>query len=121
MQKQVKRIYKNTIITARCFLGNTIFHVTTEQKTTFVISAGIVGFKGSKRGTPQAAEDSAQLVGKKLREQNLRKVILIFQGFSKARKSILKGLRKRKICIKKILDITSIAHNGCRVSCKSRK
>jgi small subunit ribosomal protein S11 len=121
MQKQARKTYNNTIITARCLLGNTIFHVVTEQNLTFTISAGVVGFMGSKRGTSQAAQDSAQLVGKRLREQNLRNVILIFKGLSKTRKSVIKGLKKRNIIIKKILDVTSIAHNGCRSSNKSRK
>jgi small subunit ribosomal protein S11 len=121
MHKPVKKYSKRTIVIVRCALNNTLIYVKTQNSPCFVVSSGIVGFKGAKRSTPQAAQDSAQYAGKKLRELKLRKIVLVFKGFGRARKAVLKGLKKRRILIEKILDKTLIAHNGCRLTKKKRK
>ncbi len=121
MQKPVKKYYKNTVIVVRCTLSNTILHVMTHKSLSFTISSGVSGFKGAKRSTTQAAQDSARFIGKKLRGLKLRKIILIFKGFTKTRKSVIKGFKKRRIIIEKIIDKTLISHNGCRLSKKKRK
>lgn len=121
MQKLLKNLNKKTIMTVTCAAGNTIIQVLAQNNQNFIVSTGIAGFKGAKRSTPQAAQDSAQIAGKKLRERKLRKIILIFKGLSRTRKSVLKGLKKRHVIIERILDKTSIAHNGCRAKKRRRK
>jgi small subunit ribosomal protein S11 len=56
----------------------------------------------------------------KLKEKNIKVVILFFKGFGRGRRSIIKGLKKNKIKVLRIFDKTPIAHNGCRVSKKRR-
>lgn len=121
MQKQLKSLNKRVIVIVNCLIGNTIIQVSTPNNSGFVVSAGIAGFKGAKRSTSQAAQESAQIVGRKLKERQLRRITLIFKGFGRARKSVLKGLKIRRILVDKLIDRTSIAHNGCRAKKKRRK
>jgi len=104
-----------TKIEIKCSSNNTILHVSNSDINNIVISTGSIGFKGAKRSTTHAAQQIAEYLGEKLIENKATNVILIFKGFGKGKKSIIKGFQKKKINILKIIDRTLIAHNGCRL------
>ena len=88
-----------------CNKNNTIMHATLIEKN-IILSSGRVGFVGTKRSTKFAAQKVAETMGKELKENKIRSVFLFFKGVHKRRKAIIKIL--------KLIDKTSIAHNGCR-------
>ena len=107
-------------IIASCTSNNTILHASLSSIDNFVVSTGKVGFKGAKRSTTFAAQRAAEILGEKLIEKHFTNIILVFKGFGKGRKSILKGLKKKQICVRKLIDKTAQAHNGCRAKKKRR-
>ena len=113
---------KKKIITVavRCTTNNTIIHAAEVKKKNIILSTGNVGFKGSKRSTKYAAEQLAQLISEKLVENKVKRIIIVFRGFNKGRKAIIKKFRKKKIIIKRLIDKTPKAHNGCRAKKRRR-
>ena len=101
-------------VIASCTSNNTILHASLSSMCNLIISTGKVGFKGAKRSTKFAAQRAAEVLGEKLIEKQVKNIILIFKGFGKGRKSILKGLKQQQIVIRKLIDKTPQAHNGCR-------
>jgi small subunit ribosomal protein S11 len=96
-----------------CNKNNTIMHATLIEKN-IILSSGRVGFVGTKRSTKFAAQKVAETMGKELKENKIRSVFLFFKGVHKRRKAIIKILKLEQINILKLIDKTSIAHNGCR-------
>jgi len=113
---------KKKIITVavRCTTNNTIIHAAEVKKKNIILSTGNVGFKGSKRSTKYAAEQLAQLMSEKLVENKVKRITLVFRGFNKGRKAIIKKFRRKKIIIKRLIDKTPKAHNGCRAKKRRR-
>ena len=108
-------------LAVRCTSNNTLLHATIPFQKNIVISSGTVGFKGAKRSTPFAAQKAAESMAEKLLENQINLICLIFRGYGKKeKKAVLKGLKKKKIYIFKIVDKTTIAHNGCRSKKKRR-
>jgi len=93
---------------------------TRQKNKSIILSTGMLGFKGSKRSTPYAAQQTAELLAEKLIENKILEVNLFFKGFGKGKKSILKGLLKKQIKIVKYIDKTQKIHNGCRRKKKRR-
>lgn len=110
-------------IAVNCSSNNTIMHATLTNGKNILLSTGIVGFKGAKRSSSYAAQKVAELMGDRLRllENRTINIILIFKGLGKGRKFIIKGLKKSKIDIIKLIDKTPLAHNGCRKKKQRRK
>mmetsp|Transcript_7488 Transcript_7488/g.12424 ORF Transcript_7488/g.12424 Transcript_7488/m.12424 type:complete len:117 (-) Transcript_7488:91-441(-) len=104
-----------TKIEVNCSANNTILHASNRKTKNIVVSPGLIGFKGAKRSTTYAAQQIAEHLGNKLIENKTTNVILIFKGFNKSKKSVVKGLAKKKIKIIKIIDKIISAHNGCRL------
>ena len=100
--------------------SNNVFGVTQNLKKNISSSCGKLGFKGSNRSTPHAAQTLAEHLGIHLNNQKINEVLLFFKGLGKGRRSIIKGLQKQKISIFEIIDKTSLAHNGCRPKKKRR-
>jgi small subunit ribosomal protein S11 len=113
-------IKKITLLTIQCNRHNTLVYLQHSGKDCLNISSGTTGLKGSKRSTVYAAQQTLLLLIEKLKEKNIKVVILFFKGFGRGRRSIIKGLKKNKIKVLRIFDKTPIAHNGCRVSKKRR-
>jgi len=103
-----------------CNKNNTIMHVTLIEKN-IVLSSGRAGFVGTKRSTKFAAEKVADIMAKQLQENRVQNIFLFFKGIHKRRKAIIKVLKQKQINILKLIDKTSIAHNGCRSKKKRRK
>jgi small subunit ribosomal protein S11 len=113
-------IRKVALLNIKCSSNNTIIYCQYANKGGLNLSAGTTGLSGAKRSTVYAAQQIILLLIEKLKEQKIKNVIVFFKGFGRGRKSIIKGLKKNKIKVLRIFDITSIAHNGCRVSKKRR-
>lgn len=77
-------------------------------------SAGKMGFRGSKKNTPYAAQMAAQDCGKVAHEAGLRKVKVYVKGPGAGRESAIRTIAAAGIEVSEIMDITPIPHNGCR-------
>ncbi len=77
-------------------------------------SAGTMGFKGSRKSTPYAAQMAAEDAGKKAQEHGVRTLEVEVQGPGSGRESALRALSAAGFVVTAIRDVTPIAHNGCR-------
>ena len=77
-------------------------------------SAGTMGFKGSRKSTPYAAQIAAEDAGRKAQEHGMKELDVRVKGPGSGRESALRGLQAVGYTIKSIKDITPIPHNGCR-------
>ena len=96
--------FNNTIVTITDFQGNTIAQG----------SAGSQGFKGSRKGTPFAAQQAAEGAGRAAKEHGVRTLEVQLKGPGAGRESALRGLQAQGFEIHSIRDVTAIPHNGCR-------
>ena len=96
--------FNNTIITISDIQGNVIAWS----------SAGAMGFKGSRKGTPFAAQRAADSVAKKAMDHGMRVVQVFVRGPGAGRESALRSLQLAGLNINLIKDVTPIPHNGCR-------
>ena len=100
----VNASFNNIHVTITDVQGNTISWST----------AGIVGFKGSRKSTPYAAQLTAEDAGRKAQEHGLKTLEVEVQGPGSGRESALRALAAVGFNITSIRDVTPIAHNGCR-------
>jgi small subunit ribosomal protein S11 len=77
-------------------------------------SAGRIGFKGSRKGTPFAAQVAAQNCGNQAKDTGVRSVDVMVKGPGAGRESAVRALQAAGIEVKSIKDVTPIPHNGCR-------
>lgn len=77
-------------------------------------SSGTMGFKGSRKATPYAAQLAAEDAGKKAQEHGMRSLDVHVQGPGSGRESALRALSTIGMNVTSIRDVTPIAHNGCR-------
>ena len=96
--------FNNTIITITDLSGNTISWS----------SAGSVGFKGARKGTPFAAQTAAEAASASAMEKGLRKVEVLIRGQGSGRETSERALEVLGLDIVSVKDITPIPHNGCR-------
>lgn len=100
----IKSTFNNTTITFTDSNGNVISWAT----------AGMSGFKGSKKSTPYAAQIAAQNATRKAREHGMRSVGILVKGPGSGRESAMRAIHNEGLKISFIRDITAIPHNGCR-------
>ncbi len=100
----VNASFNNTIITIADSQGNTIAWS----------SAGLMGFKGSRKSTPYAAQMAAEDAGRKAMEHGVRTVEVEVKGPGTGRESALRALQSVGFSVLSIRDVTPIPHNGCR-------
>ncbi len=95
--------------------NNTIISITDlEGNLLASSSAGAVGFKGSRKGTPFAAQQAASVAASAVKDYGLRSVQVYLKGPGAGRESAIRALQASGIEVKSIRDITPIPHNGCR-------
>ena len=96
--------------------NNTIISITDPQNGDLVSwsSAGCVGFKGTKKGTPFAAQLAAEQAARKAMEQGMRRVDVHVKGPGSGRETAIRSLQQAGLEIALIKDVTPIPHNGCR-------
>jgi small subunit ribosomal protein S11 len=100
----VNSTFNNTIVTIADAQGNTISWS----------SAGHLGFKGSRKSTPYAAQVTAEDAGKKAKEHGMKTLEVLVKGPGSGRESALRALQSVGFGISSIMDITPVPHNGCR-------
>jgi len=100
----IQSTFNNTIVTITDVIGNVISWA----------SSGGQGFKGSRKGTPFAAQLAAEDAVKKAKEHGLKTVQVFVKGPGSGRESALRALQTAGLNITLIRDVTPIPHNGCR-------
>ncbi len=106
----IKSSFNNTIITLTDLQGNVIAWA----------SAGKVGFKGSRKSTPFAAQMAAETAAKEAMDLGLQKVDVEVKGPGAGREAAIRSLQAAGLEILSIKDVTPIPHNGCRPPKKRR-
>ncbi|NQV04340.1 MAG: 30S ribosomal protein S11 [Candidatus Omnitrophica bacterium] len=96
--------FNNTIVTIADRQGNTVVWA----------SCGSVGFKGSKKSTPFAAQVTASNAAKKALEHGLKDVEVFVKGPGSGRESAIRAIQAAGLRVSAIKDVTPIPHNGCR-------
>ena len=95
--------------------NNTIISITDQRGDVIAwASAGNVGFKGSRKSTPFAAQVAAEECGKKAMEHGIRQLSVHVKGPGAGRESAVRALQAQGIRITMIRDVTPVPHNGCR-------
>lgn len=95
--------------------NNTIVNITDERGNTLSwASAGGSGFKGTKKGTPFAAQMTAAAVGRKAMDIGVKSVAVFVNGPGPGRETAIRGLQISGLAITAIKDITPVPHDGCR-------
>ena len=95
--------------------NNTIISITDDHGGVISwASAGSVGFKGTKKGTPFAAQITAERAGNKAKEMGVRQVMVFVRGPGSGRETAIRALQAIGFQIVSIRDVTPIPHNGCR-------
>ena len=100
----IKSTFNNTIVTIADVKGNTISWA----------SAGGVGFKGSRKSTPFAAQLAAETAAKAAMEHGLKEVEVMVKGPGAGREAAIRSLQAAGLEVNLIKDVTPIPHNGCR-------
>ncbi len=115
VKKKVKKNVPNGIVHIKASFNNTIVSVTDKQGSIIAwASAGSVGFKGSRKSTPFAAQLAAENCAKKAMEHGVRSVEIYVKGPGSGRESAIRSLQTVGLEITVIKDVTPIPHNGCR-------
>ncbi len=120
--KKQKRTVSSGIVHILSTFNNTIVNITDRQGNTLVWeSGGTVGFKGTRKSTPYAAQLAAQKAAKRaIQEYGLQEVEVRIKGAGAGRESALRAIYASGLKIKTIRDVTPIPHNGCRPPAKRR-
>ena len=101
--------------------NNTMITITSQEGNTFAwASAGTVGYKGSRKGTPFAAQQAAQQVGQAAVDGGMLEIDIRMRGPGSGRDAAVRALRAVGLNITSIADITPLPHNGCRPPARRR-
>ena len=120
-KKKVKKNVPFGIAHIQASFNNTIVSITDmEGNLLCSSSAGSKGIKGSRKGTPFAAQIAAQEVATKAREHGVKQLEVRVKGPGAGRESAIRSLQSSGMEIKAIRDVTPIPHNGCRPSKRRR-
>jgi small subunit ribosomal protein S11 len=114
-KKKVRKTVPEGIVSIHSTFNNTIVTITDPQGNVVAwASAGTVGFKGSRKGTPFAAQVAAESAARKAADAGMRTVQVQVKGPGAGRESALRSLQAAGFAISVIRDVTPIPHNGCR-------
>jgi small subunit ribosomal protein S11 len=100
----IKASFNNTLITITDPVGNTVSWA----------SAGNVNFKGSRKGTPFAAQVAADKASRLAQDHGLRRIDVLVRGPGSGRETAIRALQASGLEVTSISDITPVPHNGCR-------
>lgn len=100
----IQATFNNTQVTFTDLKGNVVAWA----------SAGVVGFKGSRKSTPFAARQTAEEAARRAMDHGMRTVEVLVKGPGAGRESAIRAIQAAGMTIKVIKDITPIPHNGCR-------
>ncbi len=114
-KKKERRNIQNGVAHIQSTFNNTIVTITDPSGNVIAwASAGSVGFKGSRKSTPFAAQLAAEQAAKKALEQGVRAIEVYIKGPGAGREAALRSLQAAGFRVEMIRDVTPIPHNGCR-------
>jgi small subunit ribosomal protein S11 len=114
-KKKEKRIVPHGIVHIKATFNNTLITIADpEGNVVSWSSAGRIGFKGSRKGTPFAAQVAGQNAAHGARDVGMRSIEVQVTGPGGGRESAIRALGSSGLAIKSIRDVTPIPHNGCR-------
>ena len=121
VRRREKKNITHAVAHVNSNFNNTMITISDEQGNTISwSSAGTVGFKGSRKSTPYAAQMAAEDAGKKAKEHGVQTVSVRVQGPGSGRESALRALQAVGFQVTSICDVTPIPHNGVRPSKRRR-
>ena len=107
---KIKSSFNNTIITITAQKGDVLSWA----------SSGNVGFKGSRKSTPFAAQQAAEIAARRAMEHGVRKVDVEVKGPGSGRETAIRAIQNAGIEVTGIKDVTPVPHNGCRLPKRRR-
>lgn len=120
-KKKVRRVVPKAIAHIQASFNNTIITITDANGDTLCwASAGTIGYKGSKKSTPYAAQKAAESVVEKARKFGVREVDVRVSGPGAGREAAIRALNAAGLFVRSIEDVTPLPHNGCRPRKKRR-
>ncbi len=120
-KKRVKKNIASGIAHIHSTFNNTIVTITDEAGNVVAwSSAGALGYKGSRKSTPYAAQMVAEAAGKSSMDHGMRKVEVEVKGPGPGREAAVRALETAGLTITAISDVTPVPHNGCRPPKKPR-
>jgi len=120
-KKKIKRIVTKAVAHIKSTFNNTIITITDEHGSVLcAASGGTIGFKGSRKSTPFAAQKAAASMVDKLRKYGVRELEIRVKGPGSGRESAVRALQAEGMMITSIEDVTPLPHNGCRPRKKRR-
>jgi small subunit ribosomal protein S11 len=115
VKKKVKKNIASGVVHIQSTFNNTIVTITDSMGSVISwSSAGMNGFKGSRKSTPFAAQMASENAAKKAMEHGLKNVEVYVKGPGPGRESALKALQSTGLTVAMIKDVTPIPHNGCK-------
>ncbi|OGX36934.1 MAG: 30S ribosomal protein S11 [Omnitrophica WOR_2 bacterium RIFCSPLOWO2_12_FULL_50_9] len=120
-KKKVLRNLTSGVAHIRATFNNTIVTITDTQGHVLVWSTpGVVGFSGSKKSTPFAAQVAAADAARRAKDLGLKTVEVLVNGPGSGRESAIRALQANGLMVTSIKDVTPLPHNGCRARKKRR-
>lgn len=114
-RRKVKRTIPEGVLHIHSTFNNTVITLTDPKGNVVAwASAGQCGFKGSRKGTPFAAQVAAESVARRAEEYGMRSVRVLVKGPGSGRESALRSMQNAGFTVALIKDVTPIPHNGCR-------
>jgi len=114
-RKRDKRVVPHGVVHIRATFNNTMVCITDpDGKTLCWSSAGALGFRGSRKGTPFAAQQAASRAASAARDHGMRSVQVRVKGPGSGRESAIRALAASGLEVRELKDVTPIPHNGCR-------
>ena len=117
--RKTRRKVKKNVATGEAHIKSTFNNtiVTITDPTGAVISwasAGTVGFKGSRKSTPYAAQMAAEAAGRRAMDHGMKKIDVFVKGPGSGRETAIRSLAAAGLEVNQIADVTPVPHNGCR-------
>lgn len=120
-KKKVKKHIEHGVAHIQSSFNNTIITITDPQGNAISsVSSGFMGFKGSRKSTPFAAQQAASEAAKRAQDHGVRSVDVLVKGPGSGRESALRALQNSGLRVTLIKDVTPMPHNGCRPPKKRR-
>ncbi|MBI2932089.1 MAG: 30S ribosomal protein S11 [Planctomycetes bacterium] len=119
--KKVKKLVPHAVCFIKATFNNTIITITDPSGETLCwSSSGTIGYKGSKKSTPFAAQKAAEAAAEKAQKFGVREIDVKIKGPGAGRESAIRALQAAGLDIRAIEDVTPLPHNGCRPRKKRR-
>jgi len=115
VKKKIRKNITSAVVHINATFNNTIVNISDTQGNTLSwSSAGMQGFKGSRKSTPYAAQVAAEHAGRAAQEHGVKIVEIEVKGPGAGRESALRAIQAIGLTVTTIKDVTKIPHNGCR-------